>query len=92
MQKLQEQHVQHGSVEWMIQIIEFWFGFSPCEWQAKNALQLYRGRDVFLTSKTGSGKTLLMLAAVIARKLMHRRKIALVIYPTRALMDDQVRK
>ncbi len=32
-----------------------------------------------------------MLASVIARSIMDRPHIALVIYPTRALMDDQVR-
>jgi len=74
------QHTQSETMEWMVQITLYWFGFVPHEWQAKNALHLYHNKDVFLTSKTGSGKTL----------LMQRRKIALVIYPTQALMDDQV--
>ena len=84
------QHTQSETMERMVQITLYWFGFVPHEWQAKNALHLYHNKDVFLTSKTGSGKTLLMLAAVLAQKLMQRCKIALVIYPTWALMDDQV--
>ena len=84
------QHTQFETMEWMVQIIIYWFGFEPCEWQAKDALHLYNNKDVFLSSRTGSRKTLLMLAAVLAWKLMQRHKIALVIYPTCTLMDDQV--
>ena len=86
-QKLQ--HTQCETLEWMAQMIVQWFGFLPHEWQAEGSLHLYHNKDLFLTSKTGSGKTLLMLA-VLAWKLMGKCKIALVIYPTQALMDDQV--
>ncbi len=81
-----------GSEPWMEEIIQNWFGFpSPRPWQVQNALHLYHGMDVFLTSSTGSGKTILMLASVMAQTIMDRPHIAVVIYPTQALMDDQVR-
>ena len=80
-----------GSEIWMEAIIRNWFGFSlPRPWQVQNTLHLYHGMDVFLTSSTGSGKTTLLLASVIAQTIMNRPHIALVIYPTCALMDDQV--
>ena len=81
-----------GSAAWMEAIIQNWFGFaSPKSWQIQNTLHLYHGTDVFLTSSTGSGKTILMLASVIAQSIMDRPHITSVIYTTRALMDDQVR-
>ena len=81
-----------GSAALMEAIIRNWFGFaSPKSWQIQNTLHLYHGTDVFLTSSTGSGKTILMLASVIAQTITDRPHITLVVYPTHALMDDQVR-
>ena len=90
-----QQHVSlfsPGSEIWMEEIIQEWFGFSlPKPWQVHNALHLYRGTDVFLTSSMGSGKTILVLASVIAQTISGRPHMAIVIYPMQALMDDQVR-
>src|SRR5258708_7811894 len=81
-----------GSELWMEEIIRSWFGFPVLRaWQVQNVLHLYHGMDVFLTSSTGSGKTILMLASVIAQTIMDMPLIAVVIYPMCALMDDQVR-
>ena len=61
-----------GSKIWMETIIQNWFGFpSPKLWQVQNTLRLYNGMDVFLTSSTGSGKTILMLASVLTQTIMN---------------------
>ena len=59
-------------------------------WQIAHSMNLSNGKDVFITVKTGSGKSVLTLAPVIARKLLKRPHAALVIYPTEVLMKDQV--
>src|SRR5260370_27337236 len=63
---------------------------SPHDWQIAHSLHLLREQEVFLTSKTGSGKSALTLATVIAQKLTWKAHIAIVIYPTESLIIDQV--
>jgi len=62
-------NVQSGLRDWMTEIIWNWFGFAaPHNWQITNSLKLYGGMDMFLTSRTGSGKTMLMLASTLCTR------------------------
>ena len=63
---------------------------TPHPWQIEHSLHLYWSQEVFVTSKTGSRKSVLTLAPVIARKITKKPHIALAIYPTEALIIDQV--
>lgn len=62
----------------------------PTSWQTENALCLFEGMDVFLTAGTGSGKSTLVHSFILASKMAGKPCCAIVIEPTRALMDDQV--
>src|SRR5260370_41804718 len=76
--------------EWMQAIFTQWLGIqTPHDWQVENSLDLCQGLDVFITAKTGSGKSALTLAPVIARCLRRKPHIAILIYPTEALTSDQ---
>jgi superfamily II DNA helicase RecQ len=88
-EKLSNLHA--GSRQWMAEIIQQWFGLeAPHDWHITNSLKLYGGTDMFLTSRTGSGKTMLMLTSMLACKVMNGHHIVVVIYLTWSLMDDQV--
>ena len=80
------------SEPWMCELIRLWFGFSePRDWQIRCSLHLVQGNDVFLTSRTASGKSIIMLAPVIARQILQRPYLAIAVYPTCSLMANQVR-
>ena len=77
--------------EWMRVIFMEWLGIqTPHIWQIENSLHLCQGTDVFITVKTDSGKSALTLAPVIARHLRNEAHVAIVVYPTEALISDQV--
>ena len=77
--------------EWMRAIFMQWLGIQiPHTWQIENSLNLFQGLDVFITAKTGGGKSALTLAPVIARHLRNRPHVAIVVYPMEALTSDQV--
>src|SRR5260221_6436136 len=79
--------------EWMQAIFTQWLGIqTPHVWQVENSLNLCQGLDIFITEKTGSGKSALMLAPVIAHHLRRKPHIAIVVYPTEALTSDQASK
>lgn len=84
-------HNMVGSREWMAQVIRSSLNVEPREWQIENSLRLYNSQDVFLTSGTGSGKSTLVHAVISARKLAKKPCRVILIEPTRALSDDQVR-
>ncbi|KAF8302083.1 P-loop containing nucleoside triphosphate hydrolase protein, partial [Clavulina sp. PMI_390] len=65
---------------------------TPQGWQAACTRILVDGTDVFLTAGTGSGKSAIVHAFTLARAIQGKPSIALIIQPTRALMDDQVQK
>lgn len=80
-----------GSTEWMAALIRLWFGFeTPREWQIECCSKLVHGTDVLLMAPTGSGKSITILAPVIARRVLKRPCIGIAIYPTCSLMADQV--
>ena len=77
--------------EWIQAIFTEWLGIqTPHAWQIENTLDLCEGVDVFITAKTGSRKSALTLTPVIACCLKIEPHIAIVVYPTEALMSDQV--
>ena len=77
--------------EWMHAIFMQWLGIQiPHTWQIENSLNLFQGLDVFITAKTGSGKSALTLAPVIAHHLRNGPHVSIVVYPMEALMSDQV--
>lgn len=79
--------------EWMQAVFTQWLGIqSPHVWQIENSLCLCQGLDVFITTKTGSGKLALALAPVIACCLRNEPHVAIVVYPMEALISDQVSK
>ena len=63
---------------------------TPHIWQIENSLHLCQGTDVIITAKTGSGKSALTLAPVIARHLRNEPHVAIVVYLTEALISNQV--
>jgi len=80
------------SEEWMMAIFQQWLHIAnPHPWQIKHSLSLCNSQEVFITSRTGSGKSALALAPVIARRVLRKPYIAIAVYPTEALMTDQVR-
>lgn len=80
------------STEWMYKIIQVGLGLEhPHAWQASLATDLYTGRDVFATVRTGGGKSTLVHAPVLAAKVEGIDAKAIVVGPTKALLDDQVR-
>lgn len=81
-------HVE-GSVEWIAEVIRT-FNIEPTEWQSKYAHELFKSKDVFLTAETGSGKSTLVHAVILARQLLGEPCRALVVEPTCALDKDQV--
>src|SRR6266581_4507679 len=84
------QPFMHESELWMTQIFQKWFHLNLHAGQVRNAWHLCQGKDVFLTSKTGSGKSMLTMAPVIACRVLKRPHIAIIVYPTVELMLDQV--
>jgi hypothetical protein len=54
------------------------------------ALYIMKRQDVFLTSKTGSGKSIVMLAPIIGNQVLSRQFLTICCYLTMALMNDQV--
>jgi len=48
------------------------------------------GKNVFITTSTGSGKTLIYILAIIESLLRNKDSKALVLYPTKALSNDQL--
>ena len=81
-----------GSTPWMEKVITTGLGYASArDWQAPNACHLYNGTDVFLTTKTGSGKSVLIHAPILARMVSCKPHIGIAVIPTRALMDNQVR-
>jgi superfamily II DNA/RNA helicase len=81
-----------GSITWMEKVITTGLGYTSArDWQAPNACHLYNGTDVFLTTKTGSGKSVLIHAPILARMVSRKPHIGIAVIPTRALMDNQVR-
>ena len=75
-----------GTGPWMSAIYEIWFSIKPHQWQVNNALHLCQNQDVFITSRTGSGKSMLTLVLVIAQRLLGRLHVAITVYPTCELM------
>ena len=79
--------------KWMQAIFMQWLGIqTPHDWQIENSLDLCQGLDVFIMAKTGSRKSALTLAPMIARHLRREPHIAIVVYPTEALTSDQASK
>jgi superfamily II DNA/RNA helicase len=79
------------SEEWMGVIFREWLAIqTPHPWQISFSLNLFKGQEVFLTARTGSGKSILTLAPVIARKIAKKDHTAVVVYPTESLIIDQV--
>jgi hypothetical protein len=60
------------------------------EFQVKNGLQVNKGIDVFLASRTGSGKSVFMFSGLIAAQARSESGIGLYIVPTKALAIQQV--
>ncbi|KAF8868796.1 P-loop containing nucleoside triphosphate hydrolase protein, partial [Mucidula mucida] len=56
--------------------------------QSLHSYDLVRGRDVFLVIATGSGKTLIILAPLIAAQACRKSGIALLLVPTKALGEE----
>jgi len=76
--------------KWMQAIFMQWLGIqTPHIWQIENSLDLCLGLDVFIMAKMGSGKSALTLAPIIACCLRKEPHIAIVIYPTEALISGQ---
>ena len=81
-----------GSEDWMNAILQNWLHIpTPHPWQIEHSLHLFWSQEVFITSKTGSSKSVLTLAPVIARKIAKKSHMAFAIYPTEALIIDQVK-
>ena len=80
------------SEDWMNAILQNWLLIpTPHPWQIECSLHIFWSQEVFITSKTGSSKSVLTLAPVIAQKITKKSHIALAIYPTDALIIDQVK-
>ena len=80
------------SKEWMTAIFQQWLHIlNPHPWQIKHSLSLCNNQEVFITSRTGSGKSTLTLAPIIARQVLKNPYIAIAVYPTEALITNQVR-
>ncbi|KAF5327994.1 hypothetical protein D9611_014916 [Ephemerocybe angulata] len=54
----------------------------------QHALDLYKGKDVFLTIATGEGKTTVLLSPLIAAKLKLEEGIGIAVVPTKALAQQ----
>ena len=79
------------SEEWMVAIFKEWLGIQvPQLWQISHSLNLFKGQEVFLTAKTGSRKSVLTLAPVIAQRISRKAHVTVVIYLTESLIIDQV--
>src|SRR5260221_12626852 len=76
----------------MMAIFQQWLHIAnPHPWQIKHLLSLCNSQEGFITSRTGSGKSALALAPVIARQVLRKPYIVIAVYPTEELMTDQVR-
>ena len=70
------------------QLIKNYFGFTELKKnQLEIMLELIKGRDVFVTKPTGSGKSMLYILPCLSMN-----KMAIVISPLIALMEDQYKK
>ena len=58
--------------------------------QLQHAMDLYRGKDVFLTIATGQGKTIVLLSSLLAAKAKGEKGIGVAIVPTKALAQQLV--
>lgn len=79
-EKLRELGAEEESKEWIGHIIRT-FGIEPHEWQVEYTYKLVKGEDIFLTAGTGSGKSTLVHAAVLATQLLERPCRAIVVEP-----------
>ena len=91
---LRQPNAKIGSPLWMEAMIQIGFNIDkPHAWQPQNLSRIQSARkDTFLTSKTGSGKSILIHGSILADRIIEptRPTLALVVEPLRALMDDQV--
>lgn len=77
--------------EWMCELIRKGLNYEePQDWQPKYTLNFYEGKDIFLTLRTGGGKSALLHAPILARMVMMQPHIGITVVPMRSLMDDQV--
>ena len=59
--------------------------------QLEHAMNLVRGKDVFLAVGTGQGKTIVLLSPLIIASHRKERGIGILVVPTKALAQQQVR-
>lgn len=79
------------SLEWFKRLIQVRIGHpEPRDWQITLSKAKYEGKEVFAILPTGSGKSVLIHAPILAAKELGERKIALVIVPTKALGSNHV--
>jgi superfamily II DNA/RNA helicase len=56
------------SYEWMRELIRWWFKLNePYNWQVNCPLHIMKKQDVILTSKTSSGKSIVLYTPIIAK-------------------------
>lgn len=79
-----------NSEPWMEAIICALGYKQPHPWQIRYANCISNGRDLFLSQRTGAGKSVLVTAPILAAKVKGEPHIAIDIIPTRSLMNDQV--
>lgn len=79
------------SREWFEHLIRRRMGHDePRYWQVDLTMNKYGGRDVFVIVPTGSGKSTVILAPLLAALELGETKQAIVIVPTKALAQDHV--
>jgi ATP-dependent helicase YprA (DUF1998 family) len=77
--------------EWWETLLKTRMGYEhPEHWQVKLSMAKYEGKEVFVVVPTGSGKTTITIAPLIAAKEKKERKVGMVIVPTKALAENHV--